>query len=535
MTNKLEKQIYYQPVKLEEMLRARDLRLARQKRLLSETGLPLLSMTLNIPGNVKRTRLSVLFFNNEVKRLKDVLKGLGAKIEHENILREKTGDEALFAIKGLSAHAVKRLAIALEDQSPASRLLDLDVIDQDGSQISRSALGDSPRRCLLCDQPASICARSRAHDTNALDRETKRRMMQAVAGEASARMAANASEASSFELMVSKKPGLVTMQSSGSHDDMDRFTFGRAQSVFYSYYEAAFRIGFFSEEYVSLESFEVYECRGNRASNRVKSDEHPAAIKTMPALSQNDAQKLRLEGIFAEQRMFDSTDGVNTHRGWIYMSGVLLAAMGLFFRGALGEDATLFEKSDTLKDRFQFLIIKVAEALEHVVNNSPFFEQVRAVLPVASEASGVRQEALKGFPSIMDTGLPVMTSVYCSIGSNSTEYDDAMGRRVFLALLGVIDDTTVTKRGGSLRSNTLRTFLLNYWVPDVRLQDDEWITAWIEALIKADDSSIDACLSLLELQFEEERLTAGGTADALAGTRLVNSFFRDITNMLLFC
>ena len=79
------------------------------------------------------------------------------------------------------------------------------------------------------------------------------------------------------------------------------------------------------------------------------------------------------------------------------------------------------------------------------------------------------------------------------------------------------------------------TFLLNYWVPDVRLQDDEWITAWIEALIKADDSSIDACLSLLELQFEEERLTAGGTADALAGTRLVNSFFRDITNMLLFC
>ena len=58
MTNKLEKQIYYQPVKLEEMLRARDLRLARQKRLLSETGLPLLSMTLNIPGNIKRTRLS---------------------------------------------------------------------------------------------------------------------------------------------------------------------------------------------------------------------------------------------------------------------------------------------------------------------------------------------------------------------------------------------------------------------------------------------------------------------------------------------
>ena len=130
-----------------------------------------------------------------------------------------------------------------------------------------------------------------------------------------------------------------------------------------------------------------------------------------------------------------------------------------------------------------------------------------------------------------------MTSVYCSIGSNSTEYDDAMGRRVFLALLGVIDDTTVTKRGGSLRSNTLRTFLLNYWVPDVRLQDDEWITAWIEALIKADDSSIDACLSLLELQFEEERLTAGGTADALAGTRLVNSFLEilQICYFLLIC
>ena len=59
----LKNYAFDQRVELDEMLRARDQRLERQKHFLKETGLPLLSVTLNIPGDIKRTRLSSLFLN----------------------------------------------------------------------------------------------------------------------------------------------------------------------------------------------------------------------------------------------------------------------------------------------------------------------------------------------------------------------------------------------------------------------------------------------------------------------------------------
>lgn len=449
-------------------------------------------------------------------------------------MREKTGDEALYAVSGLSVQALKQLAIALEERCPASRLLDLDVLDQEGRQVDRSSLGISPRSCLLCDQPASICARSRAHSREALHCEIKKRMEQAVAEEISARMAAHAAEASSFELMVSNKPGLVSMQSSGSHDDMNRFTFGRAQSEFFIYYEAAFRIGFFATGDASAEACDNNTFISKRVNDRPNAETCSLASVTMSALSFDDAKELRLEGMFAERRMFESTGGVNTHRGWIYMSGVLLAAIGLFFRRTLEEDATSFPTPDSIKDIFQSLIIEVAQELEDVVDVLPLFEQVKAALPVATEAVGVRQEALHGFPSIMETGLPVMASVYrATSGQVGISGEDVLGRRVFLALLGVVNDTTLRKRGGVARAKALRTFLLNYWISDGHCNSDE-SDVWRETIINADDASIDACLSLLESIFEEERLTAGGTADALAGTRLVYAFLQDVTNVLLF-
>lgn len=530
----LKKYAFNQRVELDEMLLARDQRLARQKLLIKETGLPLLSVTLNIPGDIKRTRLSSLFFKFETERLQDALEGLGAKIVKKSFVRKKTGDEALYAVNGLSVQALKQLAMAIEDRCPASRLLDLDVLNKEGRQINRSSLGIPPRSCLLCDRPASICARSHAHSKEALHSEIKRRLEQTVAEEVSARVAARAVEASSFELMVSNKPGLVTMLNSGSHDDMDCFTFGRAQSEFFIYYEAAFRIGFFATGVAPADACEKNASVSERANDRSNLKTCSLASAAIPALSLDDANKLRLEGVFAERRMLDSTGGVNTHRGWIYMSGVLLAAIGLLFRRILEEDATSFPTPDDLKEIFQSLIVEVAQALEYVVEVSPLFELIKITLPVASEAVGVRQEALRGFPSIMETGLPVMASVYRETSDQGINgIEDALGRRVFLALLGVVDDTTLRKRGGDACAEALRTFLLNYWISDDRYNSDD-PDVWREAIINADNASIDACLSLLESKFEENRLTAGGTADALSGTRLAYAILHDITNVLLF-
>ena len=60
------------------------------------------------------------------------------------------------------------------------------------------SLGIPPRSCLLCDQSASMCARSHAHSKEALHSEIKRRLEQTVAEEVSARVAARAVEALSL-------------------------------------------------------------------------------------------------------------------------------------------------------------------------------------------------------------------------------------------------------------------------------------------------------------------------------------------------
>ncbi len=44
--------------------------------------------------------------------------------------------------------------------------VDIDVICPQNGLVGRQSLGESQRRCLLCDEPAHACARSRRHDTD---------------------------------------------------------------------------------------------------------------------------------------------------------------------------------------------------------------------------------------------------------------------------------------------------------------------------------------------------------------------------------
>ena len=73
-----------------------------------------------------------------------------------------TGPEALFAVEAPSDE-LKRALIVLETAEPLGRLWDLDVIDPRLGALSRRSLGLPVRRCIVCDEAAHACARSRAH------------------------------------------------------------------------------------------------------------------------------------------------------------------------------------------------------------------------------------------------------------------------------------------------------------------------------------------------------------------------------------
>lgn len=58
---------------------------------------------------------------------------------------------------------MKAHMVWLEETAPKGRLWDLDVITGEGA-LDRTALGSSPRRCLVCSEEAHICRRLGLHD-----------------------------------------------------------------------------------------------------------------------------------------------------------------------------------------------------------------------------------------------------------------------------------------------------------------------------------------------------------------------------------
>ena len=155
------------PVGLDELLAAREWRAARQAALIRHYKVPVVSLTIVMPGPVKDNDWSrralgeaSLSFDALCRRSKWPL------MSHQQRW-QRSGPEALYAVAAEKA-TLKASTVELEDRHPIGRLWDFDVIDPRSSALSREALGFAPRRCLVCDRPARECGRSRRHPLDLL-------------------------------------------------------------------------------------------------------------------------------------------------------------------------------------------------------------------------------------------------------------------------------------------------------------------------------------------------------------------------------
>ena len=219
-----------EPVDVADVVRARDERAERQQRMIGEHGFPLVSFTMNIAGEVKRTSLSEYVFDGAVREIRGTL-GEPAACE---ITKAKTGDEALFSYD-LDPDILKSKCVALEESLPGGRLLDVDVIGTDGVKISRR----EPRKCLVCGRPAAECARSRAHGLPAVKAATL-----ALLKDAACRTIARSAEQSLLdEARLTPKPGLVDRNNSGANNDMDLPMLERSAEAISPYFADCARVG----------------------------------------------------------------------------------------------------------------------------------------------------------------------------------------------------------------------------------------------------------------------------------------------------
>ena len=185
-----------------EILDAREMRVQRQRELLREYPMTLLCFTLNIPGPDKTRELAEKGFALGNRLLRECLSK--EKICHYEQRCTAAGWESFYAVD-LPAQALKSITVALEDKTPAGRVFDMDVLSSGGEKVTREDLGLPSRKCLLCDQNAAVCGRSRTHSVTQLLEKTDAFLQDGI----SQYLGDLALRSILCELYATPKPGLV--------------------------------------------------------------------------------------------------------------------------------------------------------------------------------------------------------------------------------------------------------------------------------------------------------------------------------------
>ena len=210
-------------VSLEQVLWSREKRVATQKELFEKYPGTLICFMLNIPGPEKVNEFSKRSFMKEWKKYRISWKmekiSTEARLVQENI----TGYEGYLVVKADGCQ-VKKLMIALEE-TKIGRLYDIDVLEKENTKISRKDLGFPERKCLLCNNPACQCGRSRKHSIE----ELRKKIYGIIWEEQLQRgVAAEISQALMEEVYTTPKPGLVDREDTGAHTDMNCQTFQKS-------------------------------------------------------------------------------------------------------------------------------------------------------------------------------------------------------------------------------------------------------------------------------------------------------------------
>lgn len=449
-------------VGLEEMMEARERRVMMQTELLRRYGLPLVCFTMNIPGPVKDSPLIRRGFQAGCRRLEEELGRAGIPVEFRKITEEYTGCTAYYAVRA-DAVALKTVCTAVEDENALGRLFDMDVLTSDGSKLARETVNGGARNCIVCGAPGRGCASRRSHTVEELQTAVRGILETHFARSDRRKLSFLAARAILDEACVTPKPGLVDRSNSGSHLDMDIFTFTASAAALAPWWTECVKIG---QETRALPREETF-CR------------------------------LRTAGRAAEREMFAATGGVNTHKGVIFSLGAVCGAAGRLWRpeGICREPAVILAECAAM-------VRKAAEADFAAIAESGRRDTVGARLYLDYGLRGIRGELVDGLPSVLEIGLPALENAL----SAGCSRNDA-GAAALLHLIEGVADTNMIARGGmaeaAAAAGEAGDILRRTPLPDM-------------ADIKALDDS-----------FIRRNLSPGGCADLLAVTFFLHDLRED--------
>lgn len=239
------------------------------------------------------------------------------------------------------------------------------------------------------------------------------------------------------ELITYPKPGLVSKIDNGSHLDMN--------------YELFLK---------SINSLEPYFLE----------------FANIGSQSNHDFADLRKIGIAAEKSMLLATNNINTHRGSIFILGILIAATAYCLKNNLPFSAV----QQHLITRYQI------DLKNHRINPNSHGAKIRKLYKLES----IINSATNGFPIVFNN-LQIFQNL-----QNKHIYNDSK-ICLFLHIMQSLDDTNIVHRGG--------------------LNSLAYAKNMAQNILTNDNIQVIKDLTLeLHLKFKTKHLSPGGVADILS-------------------
>lgn len=403
MINSSIKEAGNQEVTLNDMLNVREQRAFFQQKLISAYNKPLLCFTMNIAGPIKNSALIKRGFKIGLADLKIQLKKIKANILFEELWDKATGNEA-FLVVNIDALFLKKLTCDLENNSPLGRLYDMDVLVPSNnciiSKVDRTALNIPERRCLICNRPAKECSSRRIHSVDELTKKTYQIIEASLKESDSTMIAELAARSLLYEVAVTPKPGLVDRSNTGSHQDMNFYSFLNSSAALWPYFKQCADLG----------------------------------MKYTDKSDLNDLfNSLRQAGKLAENRMLYATDGINTHKGAIFTMGIVCAAIGATKPIQRCDAGTILKKCAEITKglvKSDYAGITLNNAL---TSGQKFY--------IKYGITGVRGEVEAGLPSVLNYGLPTLERLL-----NMGLSEDDAGAIALMSIMAHMTDTNLIAR-----------------------------------------------------------------------------------------
>ncbi|MEG0775149.1 triphosphoribosyl-dephospho-CoA synthase CitG [Clostridium sp.] len=208
-----------------------------------------------------------------------------------------------------------------------------------------------------------------------------------------------------YEVSTTPKPGLVDRENSGSHKDMDFFTFMASSSALYK---------------------GIYECA--LAGMNFKEVDKTKLL-----------DRIRRPGIQCEEAMFKATNGVNTHKGIIFSIGILSAVTGYLYMKSNKFKFNIDEVCDEVKEVCKDLAYKDFQHIpkkEKLTHGEWLFKEYGY--------KGIRGEVESGFNTVRNIAIPILTK-----WSNNKDLSmNDLFLQMLMSIMTQSEDTNVVMRGG---------------------------------------------------------------------------------------